>query len=312
MKQLDLNLLVIFDAIMREGSVSRAASVLAMTQPAVSNAISRMRVSFGDPVFVKEGRGVVATPFAQSLWQQTRKHLQSLKDAVDPQPFDPATTRQEFRIGVSDLTVDIYWSKLRQKIEQGAAGVDVLAVPFTSATMENMLLNAEVDFVISQATPSMAPQLRHIHLFDSYYACTMGNHHPLAHKPLQLEDFTQADHLMVSLSGDRQGIVDCMLSDLGLERRVAMTTNHFSVVPKLLRENTLIATLPFGAIFEYTHCGELWVTKPPIDIPIKPISLIWHERNERNPAHRWLRDAITCINQRLKDENPVPKSLLTS
>lgn len=312
MKQLDLNLLVIFDAIMREGSVSRAANHLAMTQPAVSNAISRMRVSFGDPVFVKDGRGVVPTPFAQGLWQQTRQHLQSLKDAVDPQPFDPVSTRQAFRLGVADLMVDIYWSRLRQRVEKEAPGVDIIAVPFTTNSMESMLLNAEVDFTLAQASPNMAPQLRHMHLFDSYYACAMGNHHPLAQKPLGLDDFIQADHLMVSLSGDAQGIVDCLLSDQKLERRVAMTTNHFSAVPKLLKESSLIATLPFGAIFEYSQCGELFVTKPPIEIPIKPVSLIWHERNERNPGHRWLREALADITQQLRDDNPLPQCLLAS
>ncbi|WKE64082.1 LysR family transcriptional regulator [Gallaecimonas kandeliae] len=308
--KLDLNLLVIFDAIMREGSVSRAAGQLAMTQPAVSNALSRMRATFGDPVFIKDGRGVSPTPFATSLWQQVRANLQQLRDAVDPQPFDPQNTRQAFRLGVSDLIVDIYWSRLRGRVEREAPGVDIVAVPFTMATVESSLLNAEVDFVVAQAGPNMAPQLKHLHLFDSYFACAMGNHHPLAQKPLSLADYAQADHLMVSLSGDTQGVVDCILSDQDLCRRVAMTTNHFSAVPKLLKETNLIATLPFSAIFEYSTCGELWVTKPPVELPTKPVSLIWHERNERNPAHRWLRQAMAEITEELKAENPLPQCLL--
>ncbi|WP_115720592.1 LysR family transcriptional regulator [Gallaecimonas mangrovi] len=310
MKQLDLNLLVIFDAIMREGSVSRAASVLAMTQPAVSNAVSRMRVSFGDPIFIKEGRGIIPTPFAKGLWEQTRQQLQTIRNAVDPEPFVPDQDRYSFRLGVFDVVVDLYWGRLRQRIEKEATGVDIAAVPFTLDNMQSMLLNAEVDFVIAQPVPNMAPQLRFMHLFDSYYATSMGNHHPLAHKPLSLDDYISADHLMVSLAGESRGLVDCLLADCNLSRRVAMTTNHFSVVPKLLANSNLISTLPYAAIFEYSQCGDLWVTKPPVDLPKKPISLLWHERNDRNPAHRWLREAIGDISQKLRTENPLPECLL--
>src|SRR5699024_3950346 len=109
MKKIDLNLLVVFDAIMREGSITRAATRLAMTQPAVSNAVSRMRTTWNDPVFVKHGRGITPTPFAHDIWERARSHLDDLRELANPTPFDATCARRTFRIGTSDATLGLLW-----------------------------------------------------------------------------------------------------------------------------------------------------------------------------------------------------------
>src|SRR5699024_7480222 len=203
MKKIDLNLLVVFDAIMREGSMTRAAEQLAMTQPAVSNAVSRMRVAWNDPLFVKHGRGIMPTPHAQMMWDQVPMHLDDLRDMANPEPFDAARARRTFRISTDDLSAGVLWRALRRVTEQSAPGIDFHAVPNTKASINELLVNAEVDLAIS-GDPSR-PSNGHIReraLLDTYYVCAMHANHPLASKPLTLESFAAADHLMVSFSGD--------------------------------------------------------------------------------------------------------------
>src|SRR5690625_1986822 len=139
MKRIDLNLLIIFDAIMREGSVTRAATQLSMTQPAVSNAVSRMRVAWNDPVFVKNGRGIEPTPLALNMWEQARPHLNKLLEMANPTPFDAAGARRTFRVGVSDFAHGMLWLELRKCAEAGAEGIDFHAVPLARPDREALL-----------------------------------------------------------------------------------------------------------------------------------------------------------------------------
>src|SRR5699024_9835587 len=114
---------------MREGSITRAAEQLAMTQPAVSNAVSRMRIAWNDPVFAKLGRGITPTPHAEVMWQRIRPHLDGLREMANPAPFDAANARRTFRIGAADFNLGRLWRKLSQRAERLAPGIDFHAVP---------------------------------------------------------------------------------------------------------------------------------------------------------------------------------------
>src|SRR5699024_4584808 len=133
MKKIDLNLLVVFDTIMREGSMTRAAEQLAMTQPAVSNAVSRMRVAWNDPLFVKNGRGVVPTPHAQEMWGRVRLHLDDLREMANTEPFDASSDQRSFRIGTYDLCTGLLWRTLRRRAEQRTRGIAFHSVPNSKA-----------------------------------------------------------------------------------------------------------------------------------------------------------------------------------
>src|SRR5699024_9750955 len=143
-------------------------------------------------------------------------------------------------------------------------------------------------------------------LLDIYYVCAMHANHALASKPLTLESFAAADHLMVTFSGDANGPVDEFLRAQGLDRRVAMTVNHFSLVAPLLKESDLISTMPFEAVAEYACKGELWVDRPPIELPPITLSLFWHERGDRDAGQRWLRNQIKTIMAEARRAHPMP------
>src|SRR5699024_6843979 len=145
MRKIDLNLLVVFDAIMREGSMTRVATQLAMTQPAVSNAVARMRVVLDGPIFTKAGRGIVLTPFGHMLWDRARPHLDDLMEMANPKPFDAGSARRNFRVGMTDYNLGLLWLELRRRAERTAPGIDFHAVPLADPNSQDQLINAEID-----------------------------------------------------------------------------------------------------------------------------------------------------------------------
>jgi DNA-binding transcriptional LysR family regulator len=293
MANTDLNLMVIFDAIMQEHSITAAAARLAMTQPSVSNAVSRMRHAWKDPLFVKQGRGIRPTPFADTLWRDICGPLESIRVASEPQVFDAATLQRTFRIAVTDWMADLFWLPLRQLIEAEAPGVNIHAVPYT-VNGEDLLLNADVDMVLDYFEGTSS-KIQSQHLFDNHFVCAMRPHHPMADQDLDLECFAAAEHLFLSLSGNALGGVDTLLHQQGLSRRIAMTVNHCYNIPKLLINTNMITTIPLPIIIESVDKGDLVVKKLPFEIAPGPISMSWHIRNQRDLEISWLREKILTV-----------------
>ena len=303
MRPQELNLLMIFDAIMTERSITRAAHRLSMTQPAVSNAVSRMRVAWKDELFVKNGRNIQPTLHAQNLWNKVREPLISLTAAVDPKSFNPATAKRTFRVAVNDIFVDMAWAELRCTIEKEAPGINIHAVPYTIVNTDQVLEDAEVDMVIG-VTGVISDTFRAEFLFSPIYICIMNHDHPLAKADLSLQEFAAADHLLVSLSGDITGYTDQVLLQHGLSRRVAVTVNHFSSVANLIQRSNLICVIPISAVAEEIIAGDIAATMPPIEIMPQQISAIWHKRQDRDEGLSWLREHFKrIISQTVELEN---------
>lgn len=294
MKNQELNLLYIFDAIMTEGTITRAADRLSMTQPAVSNALSRMRQIWNDPLFVKNGRNIEPTSYARSLWDQVRGPMFELSHAVGATQFDPANVKRKFRIALSDLILELIWQPLVCELERTAPGVDLHAVPYTVEGAYTQLRAAHVDLAIGMLSEH-DHSLRSIWLFDSRYVLAMGKDHPLAGKPVSLQDFLDARHLMVSLSGDTHGLVDTALDRMGLSRRVAVTVNHFPAVPNLLRTSNMIAAVPEIITQDCGFRDDIWLTPLPLDVDPNSLYLIWHTRHDRDPGIVWIRELVERI-----------------
>ncbi|MEP1382259.1 MAG: LysR family transcriptional regulator [Paraglaciecola sp.] len=294
MRPQELNLLMVFDAIMTERSITRAANRLAMTQPAVSNAVSRMRVAWKDELFVKDGRNIQPTLHAQNLWNQVREPLTLLTEAVDPKAFDPATAKRTFRVAVTDIFVDMAWAELRCAIEKEAPGVNIHAVPYTIVNTHQILEDAEVDMVIG-TSGAISNTFRTEYLFSPTFICVMNHEHPLAKADLKLEEFAAADHLLVSLSGDVTGYTDQMLLQHGLSRRIAVTVNHFSCVANLVKRSGLICVTPTSAVATDIINGDISATKLPIELMPQQISSIWHKRQDSDQGLTWLREHIKRI-----------------
>jgi DNA-binding transcriptional LysR family regulator len=291
MKTQELQLLYIFDAIMTERSVTRAADRLAMTQPAVSNAISRMRQIWNDPLFVRKGRNIEPTSYALSLWDQVNGHMFALTNAVSATQFDPGTSKRKFRIAATDMIVELIWRQLIELLEREAPGVDVHAVPYTPEGTHDDLREAHVDLAVGMLNQH-DHSLRSKWLFEGGYVLAMRADHPLAGRPITLDEFLNARHLLVTMSGDAHGFVDSYLVQKGQSRRIAATVNHFSIVPQVLRESNLIVAVPELISQDCGFVNGLWMGELPFNVDPTSLYLIWHARHDRDPGIVWLREHV--------------------
>ena len=294
MRPHELKLLVIFDVIMTEKSMTLAAERLSMTQPAVSNAVSRMRVLWKDKLFVPDGRRIQPTTYANNLWEKVRDSLHNINQAIKPEEFEAINAKRTFRVALPDIALDALWLSLRKLFEKEAPGLNLHAVPYTIAQTKPMLDSADVDLVIGQSNRSLE-NICTEHLFDTSYVCVMRKDHPLTKRRLSVEEFSLADHLLVSLSGDVSSPTDQALRQLGLTRRIAFTVNSFSSAIPIIKESDLIAILPTDLIHNYLAGGELALAHPPLDIPQSSISMLWHTRQSADVGLIWLRKHIKQI-----------------
>lgn len=294
MRPHELKLLVIFDVIMTEKSITRAAERLSMTQPAVSNAVARMRILWKDELLVPDGRKVQPTTYAKNLWEQVRDSLHNINQAIEPEDFEAKSAKRTFRVALPDIALDALWLDMRKLFEKEATGLNLHAVPYTIACSKPLLDDADVDLVIGQSNRSLE-NICSDHLFDTSYVCAMRIDHPLAKQSLTVEEFASAQHLLVSLSGDSASPTDQALQQLGLSRRVAFTVNKFSSAVPIIKESDLIAILPTDLLHNALACGELAITHPPVDIPHSSISMLWHKRQSADKGLMWLRKHIKQI-----------------
>ena len=296
MRSQDLSLLVIFDAIMIEGSITRAAARLNLTQPAVSNAVGRMREIWKDDLFIKDGRNIRPTLFSQNLWNQVRHPLEEIDDAINPKGFEAPTSQRIFRIAATDLMIDMAWVELRQRIEVEAPGVSIHTVPYTIANGERVLTQASVDLLIG-ADDLMPPMPTSEFLVELDYVCVMHPDNELATGDITLDRFAAADHLLVSLSGDTHGYTDMVLAEHGVERKIAMTINNFSSATKMLARSRLVCVLPTVTAKAMLDEGTLVARPTPVPVPGPKLSMFWHKRADRDQGNIWLRKVLKDLMQ---------------
>jgi len=234
-RTLDLNLLRVLDAVMAEGSLTRAAAALSMTQPAVSHAMKRLREALGQELFVRTAHGMRPTPQAEALWPQVRIALAGLRQALAPGDFDPRRDAVQLRLAMADATAALLAPGLVADIERESALVNLRLLPLTTRDPRRLLESGDADLAVGffpEVITGIVAQgheshLRHARLYATRYVCVMRKDHPLAAAPLTLDAFCEAHHLLVSFSGRPHGYVDQALAGLGRQRRVVLTVNQF-------------------------------------------------------------------------------------
>jgi DNA-binding transcriptional LysR family regulator len=296
---LDLNLLRVFDAVMTEQNLTRAAGRLAMTQPAVSNAVKRLREALGDELVIRTAHGVKPTARADSLWPAVRRALAELEEAVAPRSFELAKAHATFRMAMADATAALLLPRLVRLIEREAPGIDIRMVPLTTREPRPMLLRGDIDLaigffpgVVAQLQGATETPIRHERLYSGEYICVMRNDHPLAKKDLTLDEYCNANHLLVSFSGRARGLVDDALTSVGRERRILLTVNQFFTAGKVVAASDLLMVLPRHLIAATGMSDALISKELPFDMPDVHIDMLWHERDARSPGHKWLREQL--------------------
>lgn len=297
---LDLNLLRIFDAVMTEQNLTRAANRLAMTQPAVSNALRRLRDTLNDELLIRTAHGVKPTPRAEELWPVVRRALSDLEEAVAPTNFDISKVQATLRMAMADATAVLWLPSLVRAIEHDAPGVQVRMVPLTTREPRPMLLRADIDLaigffpgVVAQLTGGPETPIRHERLYSGHYVCVMRKDHPLARLELTLDRYCEANHLLVSFSGRGHGLSDEALAQLGRERRILLTVNQFYTAGQVVASSDLITVLPRHLIAATGMADALIIKDLPFKLPEVNVDMLWHERDARSAVHKWLRNHLS-------------------
>ncbi len=299
---LDLNLLRVFDSVMTEQNLTRAAGRLAMTQPAVSNAIKRLRDRLGDELLIRTAYGVKPTPRAEALWPAVRRALTELEAAVTPETFNVADANATFRMAMADATAAFWMPPLVLSLENDAPGLNIRMVPLTTREPRPQLLRGDIDLAVgffpgvaAQLSTEASSPIRHERLYTGQYVCVMRRDHPLAHGKLSVDGYAKANHLLVSFSGRAHGLMDEALAQLGRERRILLTVNQFHTAGKVVAGSDLITTLPLHLVAS-TGMNHLLITKElPFPTPPVHLDMLWHERDGRSPAHKWLRHHLESL-----------------
>lgn len=292
-RHIDIPLLRALDALLDERSVTRAAERLALTQPAVSGMLTRLRSSFDDPLFVRAQRGIVPTMRAQQLAVPVKQLLADMEAMLRPPAFDPATASRTVTIAATDYALKAVVVPFLHVLRRQAPYIRAAVKPVDARDLDAQLDRGEVDFAL--LTPeTTSPWLHAATLFDERYVCVMRPGHPAAASgKLTLDQFCALEHVLVSSSGDAfRGVTDNALALIGRSRRVAISVTSFVVLPDILMSSDLMAVVPHRLA-----CGEgsMAIMEPPIDIPGFSKTMAWHERNHRDPGQRWLRSLLIQV-----------------
>ncbi len=302
-RTLDLNLLRVFDEVMAERSLTRAARNLSLTQPAVSNALRRLRDTLGDDLVVRDGQGMAPTPRALALWPTVREALGRLQASLAPNNFEPAQATTTFVLAMADATAAELMPGLIDILEREAPGVAMRVVPLTTRDPRRLLDDGKADLAVGhfpsvladlvvRAQSDEAVAFAHQRLYDGQYVCVMRAGHPLARGPLTIDKFCAARHMLVSFSGRPYGFIDESLAALGRTRQVVLTVNQFFTAGRVVANSNLLTVLPQHFV-SVTGIADQLVLRPlPFDVAPVHVDAVWHSRMQLQSAHLWLRQTI--------------------
>ncbi|TVP52605.1 MAG: LysR family transcriptional regulator [Halomonadaceae bacterium] len=313
LSRVDLNLLVYLDVLLREQSVTRAASYLGITQPAMSNGLRRLRAMFDDPLLVRTSGGMSATERAMELQPLVREILAQVERAVQQtRPFAAHESQRVFRIMASDYAESTLMPRVLREIRQQAPNVTL-----------DVLTPSDVSFLdVEQGRVDMAinrfdkiPQSFHQKtLWEDYFAVLMSGANPILQQPFTLDTYLGGNHIWVSKTGfgvgvgvnpkdvQRLGWVDEALGRLGRKRRISVFTRHYQVAMLLAEQHDVMATLPSRAAWLQQGNPQLVVKRPPFEIPPFELKMAWSPLLQHNPDHQWLRRLIAQVAQELDQE----------
>jgi DNA-binding transcriptional LysR family regulator len=301
-RTLDLNLLRVFDVVMTERNVTRAAARLAMTQPAVSNALRRLRDATHEDLFIAGSTGVTPTPQAEALWPAVRSALDGLRDVLEPQTFDPRSAVRTFSLAMADANAALTVPFLADALQRESASVDLRFVPLATRDPRPLLEQGHADIAVgffpdvaaTLAADGGGGNVRLDPLYRCEYVCVMRRDHPLAAPgALTLDAYCAADHLRVSFAGRTRGFVDEALALLGRDRRVSITVNHFHVAGSVVHRSDLLTVLPRSFVPATGFAADLTMRPLPFGMPQIEVGLLWHRRHEHDAGERWLRALVT-------------------
>ncbi len=291
--RIDLNLFAVFDAIYTAGSLTKAADVLCITQPAVSNSLARLREMLNDPLFVRTGHSMTPTPVAQNIIGPARDALGLLRKSVlESHVFDPLTSTKSFNFASRDLLEVSIMPRLISRLQDAAPKLTITNYEMSRGHVVSAMASGNLDF-FADASTFTDPHLKKLKIASDRFVALARKNHPLLKQGLDLETFLKVGHINVSQRKSGAGPIDVALDGIGLKRRIVMRGQHFLTVPSTLVKTDLIACIPYHLAKHY----DLAMYEIPFEIPLIEYFLYWHVSADLDAAHKWMRELITDVAQ---------------
>lgn len=291
LEDVDLNLLVVLDALLQEESVTRAAARIGLSTPAMSHALGRLRDQLEDPVLVRAGRGMVLSARATELKPRVRALLDEVRGVMEPaRELSPATLERLFRIHATDHVLTVLGTVLDRLVAREAPGVALQFLPNTPDDAA-VLREGGIDLAVG-VYPKLPPELRTQRLFKDRFVCVVRENHPKVGRKLTLEQFTSLGHVQIAPRGRPGGYLDDLLAERGLQRRIVRAVPYFLAGLALVAETDYVLTISARVALTMAPKLKLKVLDPPLPMRAYALWQIWHPRLDADPAHRWLRDAL--------------------
>lgn len=291
----DLNLLPVFVTLMEERSVTRAAERLGITQPALSNALARLRLMLKDQLFIRERYGIQPTPVAQALAPVIAEALARIDDAVlGQQDFDPAQAERLFTIAPNGYAEFVLMPAIVARLREAAPGIRLRLVPYGSDLAETGVVSGATAIALGRITDppdSLVVQ----HLMDEGLACVVRADHPEIRDGITRAQYERLRHVNVLPPGRLRVGLFTALEQQGLKREVAVSVTHFLAVPEMVAVSDYCATLPRQICRRIADDPRLKILPPPVDLGSFPVEMAWHVRYRQDPAHRWLRSLVAEV-----------------
>lgn len=292
--RLDLNLLHVFDTIYREGSLTRAARALHLTQPAVSHSLSRLRDHFDDPLFTRQGNQMVPTPLARRFLESMRPGLTQVQSAVNQfHAFDPASQRKTYSLGLRDILESTFLPQLMKRLDPYPE-LEIVSQRIARRDMETQLAAGKLDFAVDVLLP-VSNQTAHELLRRDRLVVLARKDHPFASAGLSMEHYLTARHVLVSSRAEGPGIEDFELSRLGVQRSIRLRCQHYYAACRVVEKTDLLLTMPEAYARIIAQRADITIMDPPAELPSIDVHLYWHKAYEREPALIWFREQLRAI-----------------
>lgn len=293
----DLNLLVVFEALMQDGSVTRAGKRLGMSQPALSHALNRLRYLLKDQLFIRTPKGMVPTPRAEQLAPPLRQALAEMQRALEPEAFVAAQANRRFSIAINNYAAIVLAAPLVAAVAAAAPLVQLDLRPSGTLDVFDHLDRGDLDVAIG-TFDTVGERFGSAALLEDRFVAVMRQGHPAGRGKLSADIFGAVAHVAISSSGDDTGFIDRSLATRGAKRRIAAGLPYLSAGAVLGRSD-MVATLCRRVAEAMVRGAGLQLRELPFTSPTVRTSMLWHRRLDNYPAHRWLRDLIVSVSRRL-------------
>lgn len=296
--KIDLNLFVVFDAIYCEGNITKAASVLNLSQPAVSHSLGKLRSHFDDPLFIRQGNEMRPTPVAKNVIADVREALHQLQVCLaQSRQFEPLVSRKNFKLSIHGSFEAYYLPSLMNVLS-----VESPHINFSShrrvrrSDLENKLASGDIDLAIDTLLP-VSDNVLHTSLEQDKQVVIARKNHPNIDKALDMKTYLDLEHVLVSSRSSGPGLEDFELSRLGFHRKIGLRCQHFLTGCHIVLSSDKLMTLPKSAANMYSKMLDIAIYPMPVELPFFDMHLYWHANVDKDPANKWLRNKVimsTC------------------